>query len=399
MLTIVGAILLGACASPGGGSSAIDADLIAQDTEVPAEEAPAEEAPVEEAPAEEVQNSASLAAAMTEIAQLEIDSVSANCAQADAPARNFDGGLLSQRTFGPDDLRCHSFVNADLSDAIIIGVDVSGADFTGANLRNATLAVRAVGATFSGADLTGANFTLSDVRGASFNGAILPGSFLGGVAQLTLADLSGATIGCNTMVGGPGMVMKTTIRDTQCLPEHGWQRITLAGDLTNADLTGFDFNDVVVATKQFAGAQLATANLAGHGVWPDDSVFVGTNLGGANLSDTGFYNADFTNANLSGAFLVETFAAEGTVFDGAQLGLADMTGFVSVGSTWFGTDMTNTVLFDASFLHDDFTGSGLYDSITAEQDYLVTEVLCPESTPEAPSYSVKATGYCLPPVG
>ena len=84
-----------------------------------------------------------------------------------------------------------------ISNAIMLGADLSGANLRGANLRGANLrGANLRGADLRGADLSGANLSGADLSGAGLRGADLSDADLSGAnlsgANLSGADLSGA---------------------------------------------------------------------------------------------------------------------------------------------------------------------------------------------------------------
>jgi uncharacterized protein YjbI with pentapeptide repeats len=292
---------------------------------------------------------------------------------------------------GPEEgLRCANLVDVDMRGAVVgptatertdggevVRIDFSGADLSGADLRDAKLSITAVGANFSGADLRGADLLDSDLRGANFSGADLRGSRMSLMpGGLTNAVLTGATIGCNVLIGGPKMMLDGVVHDTACGAQPAYyNRTTLAGVLDEATLDLFDFTDVLVQVTSFRFASLTGADLADMGVWPDDTDFEGARLNGADLSGTGFFGADFTDAVLTDAVLTETYW-EGVAADGADLQNASMTGFWAVRSSFQGADLGGADLSGGKIEKSDLTGADFVG--TNRSEFYSTLVICPD---------------------
>ncbi|MDQ2905345.1 MAG: toll/interleukin-1 receptor domain-containing protein [Chloroflexota bacterium] len=145
----------------------------------------------------------------------------------------------------------HPGVRPDLSEALLIGVDLGGAELGGADLRGANL--------FE-ADLRGANLTEAKCSKASLSKASLSGASLSG-ASLTEADLTEA-------------------------------------NLTEANLTGanLSFADLREANLSFADLREANLSFA--------------HLMEADLSRVTLVEADLSGASLSGATLGDTIFGE-----------------------------------------------------------------------------------------
>ncbi len=311
------------------------------------------------------------------------------------------GEDFANHVFTGPDLRCAVLTGADLRSAVIgpaatevpsgdetARIDLSGADLSGADLSGARLSIVAVGADFSGADLRGADLLDSDLRGADFTGALLQGSQMTTLPDgLTLAVLSGATLGCNVLTVGPQVMLDGVVVDPDCgsEPEY-FNRITLGGVLDRSVLSGFDFTDVRVEASSFRDADLTGVVLADHGVWPDGSDFTGADMSGADLSGTGFHRPVFDDAFLLGADLTETYWEDADAV-GVILDEATMVGFEGVRGSYVGASLVGANLDGASIERADLTGADFTD--TNRLDFLSTLVVCPSGV-----RSVDNVGRC-----
>jgi uncharacterized protein YjbI with pentapeptide repeats len=148
----------------------------------------------------------------------------------------------------------------NLSDAKLIGADLSGINLFRTNLRRATL--------FS-ADLSGANLSGADLSEATLFGADLSG------ADLSSANLSGASL-FNTDLSGADLTF---------------------ADLSNADLKNADLSGADLSGADLSGASLFDTNLTG-------AVMLGVILSGANYEPATRPNGD-TLPSLEGLDSIE----------------------------------------------------------------------------------------------
>jgi uncharacterized protein YjbI with pentapeptide repeats len=183
----------------------------------------------------------------------------------------------------------------DLSNAFLIGADLTSTTFNSANLKRAALdQANLTNADFTGADLTGA--TLSDailtdaiVKNAKFSSTLITRDQLYSTASYRAHDLTGVHFTGNDLSG-----------------------VNLAGqnlasaDFYAAELVGADFTNANLTEAEFITADLSQANLTGANL-TDGSLALadlsGANLAGANLSGTNLVGTNFAGANIRGASL------------------------------------------------------------------------------------------------
>lgn len=344
------------------------------------------------------ERSDALSAALTEVA-----AVSEACET--EPGESIGAVDYSNRTWVAPDLRCADMSGIDLS-GVSVGISVtdeyneateeheagrvdwSGADLSGADLRFARISVKAVGADFSGADLRGADLLDSDLRGANFNGANLTGSKMTTYPDgLAAASLRGALMGCNELAAGPGVDLTNVEVDDDCLAGRAdWGRMTLAGNLDQADMSDFDFTNVVVLATSFRGADMQDVVVVDKGVFPVGADFTGADLSGADLSGTGFYDAILVDADLSGATLEDTYFS-GVTGDGSLMVDVDGVGIVMEHSTFDnadfnGADLSGSVLRRVTFEGALLAGADLDGAV-------VVDIQCPSG-----ALSLEELGWC-----
>jgi uncharacterized protein YjbI with pentapeptide repeats len=243
-------------------------------------------------------DNASLAHASFDLADLS----GASLHNADAAGASFRGADLAAQ----GDLTGANFAGSktNLSDADLVGADVSGATFTGANLSGAVFGralavdtdfngVRAQDTKFNGAHIygNGAAFdSATDLQGADFNGAVLAGDIdQGGGFNFTHTDLTGAKfdaaqcISCNFA----GSTLKRTDFTRAYLPGAIFAGVlSLSGaNLLDARLYCGDRSNHLCArvgdSKSRWSWPLALGADEDYGPVP----FADTNFGAASLSD------------------------------------------------------------------------------------------------------------------
>ncbi|MEM8902701.1 MAG: pentapeptide repeat-containing protein [Actinomycetota bacterium] len=351
-------------------------------------------------------------AAVLAEADADIQAVRDDCAERGDQVSDLQGEPLDETIFDGPSLVCARLTGVNLAGAFLgtadsdefdadgAGrLDLSGADLTGADLRDARLSIDAVGASFVNADLRGADFTDSDLRGADFTGADLTGSTMTAApAGLTRASFLDATMGCNVLIAGPGVILTGVVVQEECdFSDDGgetadfgrddsrpwgpafWNQMTLGGVLDESRMEGFDFSDVIVEARSFRGADLTGALLTdvedgGLGVWPGGSDFTGAVMVGANLSGTGFHDAVFDGVDLSGASLVETYF-RGVSADGAILSGADLFELWAQRTSLRAAVLVDADLSGALLDRVDLSDADLTNTIRDELE--LTEVVCP----------------------
>ncbi|MEH6579116.1 MAG: pentapeptide repeat-containing protein [Amphritea sp.] len=181
---------------------------------------------------------------------------------------------------------------AELSGAMLDGVDLSGALLAGANL---------CGASLKGADLSSAQLVHADLSGACLSHAnlreadLLLANFSG--ASLCAADLSGATpFRENPYVNTRrGPKFKEADLTDACL----FRTYCFGSDFSGARMSGTNFSQAYLAKSKLKGADLAGNNLSGAVL--ANAVLAQTDLRQANLQDAMLMHTDLSGAKLSGA--------------------------------------------------------------------------------------------------
>ena len=206
----------------------------------------------------------------------------------------------------------------DLTEAIMIGLDLSDLDLRNANLGRADLSgANLSGAYLRNADLTGANLTGANLNGAKLDGAILTKANLIR-ANLSKADLYEANLNGADM-GGANLIKA----------ELFGAKLNGA-DLESANLEGANLNQ-----SELKGANLYKANLF-------DTDVIDINLSKANLEGANLRGLDLTTANLSGANLREVNLEK------ADLGEVDLSGGVLVKATLMDANLDSVNLTGAN---------------------------------------------------
>ncbi|MEO1064412.1 MAG: pentapeptide repeat-containing protein [Actinomycetota bacterium] len=405
------ALLATACGSSGGDDTVTGALAVTPDDGAPDEVGDAAVDAAGDADPVDLADPNGTALILAE-ADAAIEAVRADCVERGDQVSDLQGEPLDDTIFEGPSLVCARLAGVNLAGAFVgtaasdefdadgAGrLDLSGADLSGADLRDARLSVDAVGTSFVGADLRGADLTDSDLRGADFTGANLVGSTMtaapNGLARATFLD---ATMGCNVLIAGPGVILTgVTVQDECVLTDEGgdeadfgrddsrpwgpafWTQMTLRGNLDESRMEQFDFSDVIVEARTFRGADLTQALLTddedgGLGVWPSGTDFTGATLVGADLSGTGFHDAVFDGADLSGAFLVETYF-RGVSADGANLTGADLFEFWAQRTSLRAAVLTGADLSGGLLDRVDLSDADLTDTVRERLE--LTEVVCP----------------------
>jgi uncharacterized protein YjbI with pentapeptide repeats len=236
--------------------------------------------------------------------------------------------------------------SAILSDANLIGVDLSNVDLNGAhfistnlryasfrfanldcaNLRNASLkGTNFRRASLKGANLSYANLECATLLGASLKGANLHRAILKGAnlerALLLDADLNGADLRHALLKGANlerSLLCDTDLRSAD-LHYANFNGASLKGaDLSHALLYGTDLRGAMLADTNFNSADLRAADLRTadlNGANLDRALLHGADLSNASLNKANFFGADLTNTNLAEADLSETNLQRATFID------------------------------------------------------------------------------------
>jgi uncharacterized protein YjbI with pentapeptide repeats len=155
--------------------------------------------------------------------------------------------------------KIHSELPPDLSNAYLVGQDLSGEDLSEANLRQADLTEANLSssnliktdlskANLYGADLRGANLGRANLRGANLSMADFSG------ANLNQADLSGAFIYATNLRGA---FLRQTVLSNANLDQSNLSNATLI----KANLEGADLNHANLSDANLRGANLSRAIL------------------------------------------------------------------------------------------------------------------------------------------
>lgn len=205
------------------------------------------------------------------------------------------------------------FIDSDLSNIVMVGMNFSGANFSGAKLSGAKL----TSANFLNADLSGAILRSADLTVAVFGGATLAGADLSGAdctsADFVKADLTGVIATKNTILKNACLVHArfdfNLLRQADIAGVQLRQANLTGIDLSGRNLSGAMFEDAIlneakliniIATEvHFGRAQLKKANLQNSDI--SRSYFGGANLSGADLSGANCNQAKFKSAILDRA--------------------------------------------------------------------------------------------------
>ena len=230
---------------------------------------------------------------------------------------------------GGNDLSNWNFVGQNLSHASMQHCNLTHANLSGANLSEANLGEATLtDADLSGADLSKSMFWYTKLGNADFSDAVVVGTNLSGAtyggfvkeqlystASYKTKNLEGIGLGDNNLTGWNFVGQNLTGAD-------------LSATLTNADLTGAVvagadisqttsygftkqqlYSTASYQSKNLEGIHLAYNDLSGWsfaqqnlaGALFDGAVLTDTNFSLANLAEAGFASATLTNANLAGA--------------------------------------------------------------------------------------------------
>jgi uncharacterized protein YjbI with pentapeptide repeats len=182
--------------------------------------------------------------------------------------------------------KIHSELPPDLSNAYLVGQDLSGEDLSEANLRQADLTEANLSnsnliktdlskANLYGADLRGANLGRANLRGANLSTADLSG------ANLNQADLSGAFIYAASLRGA---FLRQTVLSNANLDQANLSNATLI----KANLEGADLNHANLSDANLRGANLSRA------------ILVKTNLTNTLLRDCRIYGISAWDVQIDG---------------------------------------------------------------------------------------------------
>ncbi|HVB22591.1 MAG TPA: pentapeptide repeat-containing protein [Ktedonobacteraceae bacterium] len=166
----------------------------------------------------------------------------------------------------------HPTDTLDLSNANLIGANLSDASLNGAYLSNASLnRSNLIGADLSNASLNGAYLIGADLSNANLNGANLNGTIFSN-AILSNADLSNAIL--SSTIISPSLLIHS------------------------------DFSRIYHSSADLGGANLSSANLSNADL--GDVNLNGTDLSSANLNHANLIGANLNHANLSNAIFKKT---------------------------------------------------------------------------------------------
>lgn len=259
---------------------------------------------------------------------------------------------LSQASVIGGELSGRNLTGADLTEAVLVDSDLTGVTFTNAVLFKAYLLRTEIsGADLSGADLTSlgshgvtgtpavlpdnwqlvAGFLLGpgvDLSGAMMSGINLSGMHLWG-ARFSRADLSGADLSGSDLTGAHFRYAKLEGCDFSggILTEASLEQTTLTGSNftgavgVKASLAFSHLGDVNFSQADFSQAIFVFANM--EGAMLQDAVLVGANLSHANLADADGTRAGLAAANFAGATISSIDLSGATLTDvvsGGMLG-------------------------------------------------------------------------------
>jgi uncharacterized protein YjbI with pentapeptide repeats len=267
---------------------------------------------------------------------------------------------FKQTVPGLSTIKSHGGAGFDLSYVDLAHVDLSGVDLTGANLQNANLTgAKLIGAKLGGvvlsdailigADLTHATLDRANLQHANLTGAKLIGAKLGGVvlsdAILIGADLTHATLDGADLSGAKleGATLSTDL--TKAIIKAPLIFSTDPNHLTsfknaklNYSLIGLNWSCLDLTGASVVGMPADLTNLkAAH------MTALGIDLSGKKLVNAVFTNATLTDSILTGAIL------DGADIGGAKLGGAtlstDLTKVICSAPAAFSTDPNHLTSF------------------------------------------------------
>jgi uncharacterized protein YjbI with pentapeptide repeats len=229
----------------------------------------------------------------------------------------------------PINLQNRSLKNAQMSRAVLVGVDLSSAKLQGANLRYAYL------------------------QGANLEDAKLQGT------DLEHADLQGSKLGKSPFRGA--IVKSIRLKDTD-MRDIQLQGIDLEkAQLQGADLSGANLQGARLKYAQLQDAKLKKAQLQCSLL--EHAKLQGADLQGAQLQGANLWRAQLQSANLRAAALQGadlTFASlRGTDLESAQLQGAQLLETILEGSNLRGAQLQGTILREAALGGADLKGAKL----------------------------------------
>jgi uncharacterized protein YjbI with pentapeptide repeats len=236
-------------------------------------------------------------------------------------------------------------IQPDLSDALLVGLDLSGvnlgnANLTDANLTDANLSRADLGkASLRRCHLSRAYLNRTDLNGADLEGADLTGAILYG------ADLEGANLTGTTLLGAD--LSYTNLRGL-ALEQVDWSRV----DLSGAILAGARLSSSVLVGSKLVETDLSGADLNGadlSGAQLENAKLIEAQLRGARLPSSRLTGADLSRANLSNANLTDAEMQE------TNLSSADLTG-----ANLTRVDLTKARLIGTSFCDAVLAGCRIY---------------------------------------
>ena len=249
--------------------------------------------------------------------------------------------------------------DANLSNATLLGADLSNATLLGADLSNAKLYT----AILSDADLTYAKLSNAKLRDANLSNATLLGADLSNAkldmailsdADLTYAKLSNAKLHDANLSNAtlPGADLSEAKLDTSILSDAD---LTYA-KLRDADLWGAKLDNARLPNAILRGADLRNAIL-------DRAILSGADLSDARLRDTGLWGAKLDNARLPNAMLrgadLRSAILDRAILSGADLSNANLHGADLWGADLRGAVLKEVELHGANLWGADFHGADL----------------------------------------
>lgn len=234
----------------------------------------------------------------------------------------------------PINLQNRSLKNAQMSRAVLVGVDLSSAKLQGANLGYAYLQ----GANLENANLQGTNLEHAHVQGVKLGKFPFQGAMVRSI-QLQGTDLRRVQL--------QGLDLKKAHLQGSDLRNANFQ----GTDLESAHLQGADLRHANLRRANLEKAQLQGANLEAAA------------LQGANLSSAFLRGANLESANLQGAHLVDATLV-GTNLRNAQLQGAVLREAALIGADLKGAKLQGVDLREAKIRGVEFREATLYDLAT-----------------------------------
>lgn len=193
-----------------------------------------------------------------------------------------------------------TFVDADLSRSILIGINLEKADFTRAVLYRADLSESVLTeANFRGANLDGIRLDGANLQRAHLVAANLSKFYFDSKPDFRSADLKNANFYEASLNG-------VDFSEAE-LEEAKFNKAEMkAAIFTNADLTEADMNEANLQGAFFNGADVSDVDFS-------ESDLSGATFQGADIEDADFTEANLTNANFRSAENVDTAVFENTI--------------------------------------------------------------------------------------